>query len=82
MIYCSTMRSSLFFGDRINQYDMCIMVIPHGNGVTVRLYSDETVDVSEVAKRFDGGGHKGAGGFVMTLIPEAFLPGGTYNGVD
>jgi len=80
IIYCSTMRSSLFFGDRIKDYDICIMVVPHGNGVTIRLYSDERVDVSEVAKKFDGGGHKGAGGFVCAEIPEAFLPGGKKNG--
>lgn len=79
-IYCSTMRSSLFFGDRIKEYDICVMVVPHGKAVTMRLYSDGRVDVSEVAKRFDGGGHKGAGGFVCETIPEAFLPGGKSNG--
>ena len=80
VLYCSTMRSSLCFKERIDQYDMCIMVVPHGNGVTIRLYSNEVVDVSEVAKKFDGGGHKGAGGFVCDEIPEEFLPGGKKNG--
>jgi len=75
VIYCAAMRSSDFFGDRLKQYEMCIMVIPHGNGVTIRLYSDETVDVSEVATKFNGGGHKGAGGFVMNRIPREFLVG-------
>jgi hypothetical protein len=73
--YCTAMRSSLFFGDRINQYDMCIMVVPHGNGCTIRLYSGGEVDVSEIAKKYGGGGHVGAGGFVTKEIPKEFLPG-------
>jgi nanoRNase/pAp phosphatase (c-di-AMP/oligoRNAs hydrolase) len=43
------------------------------------LYSDARVDVSELAKKFDGGGHKGAGGFVCDEIPKEFLPGGKKN---
>jgi len=80
VLYCSTMRSSLCFKERIDQYDICIMVVPHGNGVTIRLYSNEVVDVSELAKKFGGGGHKGAGGYVCKEIPEEFLPGGKNNG--
>jgi nanoRNase/pAp phosphatase (c-di-AMP/oligoRNAs hydrolase) len=80
VLYCTTLRSSLCFGDRINEYDMCIMVAPHADRCTIRLYSNGDVDVSEIAKKYGGGGHKGAGGFVTETIPEEFLPGGMTNG--
>lgn len=72
-IYCTALRSSLFFGDRINQYDMCIMIVPHKNGCTLRFYSNGEVDVSEIAKKYGGGGHKGAGGCTLDRIPSEFL---------
>lgn len=75
VLYCSALRSSLCFGERIDQYDMCVMVVPHGKGCTIRLYSNNVLDVSEVAKKYGGGGHKGAGGFVAKRIPREFLVG-------
>lgn len=39
-----------------------------GDKFTVSLYS-ETVDVSEIAKRHGGGGHKGAAGFTCETLP-------------
>jgi len=45
---------------------------PKADKWTVSLYSD-TVDVSEIANRRGGGGHKGAAGFQCNELP--FLPG-------
>ncbi len=39
-----------------------------GNQWTVSLYS-KTVDVSEIAKEYGGGGHKGASGFQCKVLP-------------
>lgn len=51
--------------DAFEQADEYAIVIPFiwdGTKWTVSLYSDE-VDVSEIAKRYGGGGHAGAAGF-------------------
>jgi hypothetical protein len=76
VVYESAMRSSKFFGDEIDHYDMCVIVVPTKDRCVIRLYSDGKTDVSEVAKRHGGGGHVGAGGFVTKEIPKEFLPGG------
>jgi nanoRNase/pAp phosphatase (c-di-AMP/oligoRNAs hydrolase) len=39
-----------------------------GEQYTVSLYS-KTVDVSEIAKKYGGGGHKGAAGFQCKKLP-------------
>lgn len=56
------------FGAKFNKYPICIAYICDGRNYTVSLYS-ETVDVSEIAKFFGGGGHKGAAGFVCVSLP-------------
>jgi len=56
------------FGEKFQQYPVCIAYIHDGKKFTVSLYS-ETVDVSEIAKKFGGGGHKGAAGFVCEALP-------------
>jgi oligoribonuclease NrnB/cAMP/cGMP phosphodiesterase (DHH superfamily) len=56
------------FGELFHQYPICIAYIHDGTKFTVSLYS-ETVDVSEIAKKYGGGGHKGAAGFVCTSLP-------------
>ena len=56
------------FGDRFKQYPVCIMYVHNGCTFTVSLYSD-TVDVSEIARFYGGGGHKGAAGFVCQTLP-------------
>jgi oligoribonuclease NrnB/cAMP/cGMP phosphodiesterase (DHH superfamily) len=56
------------FGDKIKEYDVCIAYAHDGKRFTVSLYS-ETVDVSVIAKKFGGGGHKGAAGFVCDELP-------------
>ena len=56
------------FGRKAIEYPVCIAFIYDGNQFTVSLYS-ETVNVSEIAKAFGGGGHKGAAGFVCKALP-------------
>jgi oligoribonuclease NrnB/cAMP/cGMP phosphodiesterase (DHH superfamily) len=60
------------FGSMMKEYPVCIAFIYDGKQFTVSLYS-ETVDVSEIAKQFGGGGHKGAAGFVCDVFPFASL---------
>lgn len=40
-----------------------------GSKFTISLYS-KTIDVSEIAKKYGGGGHKGASGFQATELPD------------
>jgi nanoRNase/pAp phosphatase (c-di-AMP/oligoRNAs hydrolase) len=51
-------------------YPVCIAYVHDGEKFTVSLYST-TVDVSKIAKKFGGGGHKNAAG--MTLSNEQFM---------
>lgn len=56
------------FGDRIDQYPLCISHVFDGNVWTVGLYSKK-IDVSVIAKKHGGGGHKGAAGFPCKTLP-------------
>lgn len=49
-------------------YEILISFCFDGSKWTVSLYS-ETVDVSEIAKKYGGGGHKGASGFQCDILP-------------
>lgn len=60
--------SSDRLGDRIKQYDILMPYAHDGKRFTVSLYS-ERVDVSEIAKKYGGGGHKGASGFQCETLP-------------
>jgi oligoribonuclease NrnB/cAMP/cGMP phosphodiesterase (DHH superfamily) len=62
------MFGSEAFGDRFEQYDMCISFELAKNKWTIGLYS-KTIDVSIICQKFGGGGHKGAGGFVSKELP-------------
>lgn len=57
-----------FYGDLINEYDICLNFEFLGDKWIVGLYSVK-VDVSEIAKKYGGGGHKGAAGFVCDELP-------------
>lgn len=50
------------------KYDILMPFVYDGNLYTVSLYS-KTVDVSEIAKKYGGGGHKGASGFQCKELP-------------
>jgi oligoribonuclease NrnB/cAMP/cGMP phosphodiesterase (DHH superfamily) len=59
---------SPMFGEEYDKYDICISYVFDGTHYRVSLYSG-TVDVSVIAKRFGGGGHKGASGFICKELP-------------
>jgi len=56
------------FLERFKNYPVCIAFIYDGKKYTVSLYS-ESVDVSAIAKKYGGGGHKGASGFICEKLP-------------
>ena len=56
------------FGENLHAYPICILYVHDGEKFTVSLYS-ESVDVSAIAKKHGGGGHKGAAGFVCAQLP-------------
>lgn len=60
------MFGSEAFGDKFKQYPLCISFVYDGNKWTTGLYS-ETIDVGEIARKFGGGGHKGAAGFTSEM---------------
>ena len=73
---CNRARvSSDRFGDRIGRYDILLPHYHNGKQWTVSLYS-ESVDVSDIAKRYGGGGHKGAAGFQCPSLPWMSAPAG------
>ncbi|MEI6296949.1 MAG: DHHA1 domain-containing protein [bacterium] len=55
-----------------------------GGRVTVSLRSDGTVDVSKLAGKYNGGGHKAAAGFILPNLAEVdkvFKPVGLVSGI-
>jgi len=62
------MFGSEAFGERMKKYDICLSFEYLGNGWIVGLYSF-TVDVSKIAQKYGGGGHKGAAGLVCQVLP-------------
>lgn len=62
------MFASEAFGKKMEQYDICLSYEYLGNKWIVGLYSEE-IDVSIIAKKYGGGGHKGAAGFECLLLP-------------
>jgi len=51
-----------------------ILMRQQSNGLRVSLRSRGTVDVSEIAAKFGGGGHHNAAGFTVSNRPEDVLP--------
>lgn len=62
------MFGSELFGERMDKYDICLAFEYSGSKWTIGLYS-KNIDVSVIAKRFGGGGHTGAAGFVSDKLP-------------
>lgn len=60
--------NSEYFKALNEQYDILMPFVFDGKVFTVSLYS-KTVDVSEIAKIYGGGGHKGAAGFTTRHLP-------------
>ena len=61
--------SSEYFLDNDEKYDILMPFVFDGTKWTVSLYSTKGIDVSEIAKKYGGGGHKGAAGFVTKKFP-------------
>jgi len=57
------------FGQRMNDYDICISFVFNGSQYQIGLYSAKDIDVGEIAKKHGGGGHKGAAGFIVDDLP-------------
>lgn len=62
------MFGSEAFGYRMQKYDICIPFEYDGKKWTVGLYST-TVDVSVIAQKHKGGGHRNASGFTCDKLP-------------
>lgn len=60
--------NSQYFDSLEEQYDILIPFYFNGEYWTVSLYS-KTIDVSEIAKVYGGGGHKAAAGFQCKELP-------------
>jgi uncharacterized protein len=58
----SCTKGSTQFGKNINKYDCCITFSFDGKKWNYGIYSTK-IDVSEIAKKFGGGGHRGASGY-------------------
>ena len=58
---------SQVFGDKINDYDVCILWRYIGGKYVYSIYSTK-VDVSKIAEKYGGGGHPGASGFSSTEL--------------
>jgi oligoribonuclease NrnB/cAMP/cGMP phosphodiesterase (DHH superfamily) len=59
---------STAFGDAMKKYDICIAYAHNGDMFKVSLCS-EKIDVSQIANIYGGGGHKGAAGFELEVLP-------------
>ena len=70
--------SSKYFGDIINQVDVCITECFNGEGWIVSFYSNkEDIDCSYAAHVFGGGGHKGAAGCTFNQQQPPISKGNT-----
>ncbi|OGM09172.1 hypothetical protein A2Z67_04495 [Candidatus Woesebacteria bacterium RBG_13_36_22] len=56
------------FGSRIKDYELLLTFEFDGKNYTVGVYS-ESVDVSKICEKYGGGGHAGAGGFLVKELP-------------
>jgi oligoribonuclease NrnB/cAMP/cGMP phosphodiesterase (DHH superfamily) len=69
---CCNMGStgSLLFESQANKYDIVIPCVFTGSVWKVSLFSSNPdIDCSELAKKYGGGGHKGAAGFYVEDLP-------------
>ena len=61
-------NSEYFKTIQLGRYDIYIAFVFDGVQYSVSMYS-QVVDVSEIAKKHGGGGHKGAAGFICADLP-------------
>ena len=67
------MFGSELFGEKFNDYDICISYEFLGDKWIISLYSQK-IDVSLIAKEYGGGGHQNAAGFVSERLPFIKTP--------
>jgi uncharacterized protein len=64
------LASSEYFLDNDKKYAVLMPFVFNGVKWTISLYTtNKEIDVSEIAKKYGGGGHKGAAGFVCDTLP-------------
>lgn len=73
-LHCYVMNvyryGSQMFGEKIKQYDACIAFAYDGKKFTVSMYSgDDKPIVNQVCKKYGGGGHNHAAGFICEKLP-------------
>ena len=56
------------FANKMDEYDFCASYVHNGKFFKFSLYSKK-VDVSEICKKYGGGGHTGAAGFSSETLP-------------
>jgi len=61
--------SSQLFDSVKEDYDLMMPFVWDGKQWTVSIYSTKDIDCSELAKKYGGGGHKGASGFQCEKLP-------------
>lgn len=61
------------FGEKVNKYDVVIPFVMDKFGKWNISFYSAKVDVSEIAKKYGGGGHKGASGTVLAELPFKIL---------
>jgi nanoRNase/pAp phosphatase (c-di-AMP/oligoRNAs hydrolase) len=61
-------QGSSAFGKRFKDYDACLSFYYDGKTWTVSMYS-ETIDCRPIAKKYGGGGHRGAVGWQIAALP-------------
>jgi oligoribonuclease NrnB/cAMP/cGMP phosphodiesterase (DHH superfamily) len=73
-IACNVGATSSNLFDSVEDLDMYDIMMPFvfdGSRWTVSLYTTKDIDVSEIAKKYGGGGHQKAAGFVCDELPFA-----------
>ncbi len=69
-LVCNRRSNSSLFSEKINQYDMVIPFCFNGKEWILSLFSlKDNVHCGEIAKKYGGGGHKGAAGFHCKELP-------------
>lgn len=58
----------------LKDVEVGVLMRSQGTGLRVSLRSRGSVDVSEIASTFGGGGHRNAAGFTVSAAPEDVLP--------
>jgi len=70
--------TSEMFGEKLKEYDVCVGIVFKNGTWKMSLRSDGKVDVSEIVKKFGGGGHANAAGVEgLKELPFKLLCGGT-----